>query len=135
MRQLHTLFLILFLLGCDNKQMTIEDTIYEYYETMLQGEMEKSQEFLKWDSEEASIIDYYANMGKLRKEYQIISIENFEIISLSEKDETGKVTVKITYKNKNGMEKIEINKVKLCIDSKGIWRITSIKTSVSFEEL
>lgn len=92
---------------------------------MLQGEMKKSQEFLEWDSEEASIIDYYANMGKLHKKYHIVSIEDFEITSLSENDGKGKTTVKITYKDKNDDERIEINNIKMRLSSKE-WKITSI---------
>lgn len=95
MRYLLTLFLILMLLGCDDKEMPIEDTIFTYYETMLQGEMKKSQELLDWDVKEASIIEYYANLGELL--HHIVSVEDFEITKLSESNGKASTDVKITY--------------------------------------
>ncbi|RAP77318.1 hypothetical protein [Paenibacillus montanisoli] len=107
--------------------MTIEDTIYQYYEAMLQGQMEKSQELLDWDNKEASLIDYYANIRKLHKEYHLVSLEDLEIMTLFEKDGIGNADVKMTYLDKNGIERIEINKVNFRVDSKDTWKITSIK--------
>lgn len=114
------------LLGCEDKQMSFEDTIYHYYETMLQGQMEESQQLLDWDNNEGSIIEYYANMGKLHRKYNLVSLEEIEITSLKEKYGVGKADVKLIYMDKDYKERSEINKVNLRLNSKGLWKITSI---------
>ncbi|MBT2284181.1 hypothetical protein J7E78_11595 [Paenibacillus polymyxa] len=119
-------FFILLMFGCDVKLMQIEDTIYGYYENMLQGDMDESQEFLDWNSEEASMIDYYASMGKLRKEFHIVSVEDFQLTFISENGGTGKATVEITYKDKSSNEIIETNYINLRLNANGKWIITSI---------
>lgn len=127
MKYLQTILLILLLLGCEEKQLSLKDTVIEYYETMLQGQMEASQELLDWDTKEGSVIDYYANMGKLHKEYHLVSLEDVEITNISEKDGEGKADVKLIYMDKDGKERSEINKVRLRLNSNRLWKITSIK--------
>jgi hypothetical protein len=107
--------------------MSLEDTIYQYYKTMLQGQMEESQELLEWDIEEGSIIDYFANMGKLHKEYHLVSLEDIEITNINEINGVGNVNVRLIYMDKDGKERSEINKAKLRINANGFWKITSIK--------
>ncbi|WP_139991456.1 hypothetical protein [Paenibacillus paridis] len=107
--------------------MSLEDTIYQYYETMLQGQMEESQELLDWNINEGSIIDYYANMGKLYREYYLVSLEDIEITNTSVINGVGNVSVRLIYMDKDGKERSEINNVKLNKNPKGLWKITSIK--------
>ncbi|AOZ93619.1 hypothetical protein [Paenibacillus crassostreae] len=65
-------------------------------------------------------------MIKLRKEYHIVSIKKIGVISFSRNAGVGEGVVKITYKDKNGDERYEINNLKFSLDSKDSWKITSI---------
>ncbi|MWC26874.1 hypothetical protein [Paenibacillus sp. MMS18-CY102] len=113
--------------------MTIDEVIYSYYEAMLKGKMEESQQFLDWNSKEGSVIDYFANLGKLRKKYQVVSVEDLEIAILSETDGISKVDVAIIYLDNNGDKRIEGNEVMLKLNAQNSWRITSIKGNIERE--
>ncbi|MCM3745759.1 hypothetical protein M3223_00185 [Paenibacillus pasadenensis] len=120
------IFLVTILMGCENKQMSLEDTVYQYYELIFQGQMEESQELLDWDLKEGSIIDYYANMSQQHRKYDLVSLQKIEFTILNEKNGVGTTEVKLVYVDRNDKERIEINKVKLRLNSESIWKIISI---------
>lgn len=120
------LLFVIVLIGCSNKQMGMKETITAYYDHMLNGKMEESQNLLDWDSEEWDIVDYYVKMPLMNKDYGLISLETFEISSSKNDDASGEAVVKITYKDKVDKNRIEINTLELHTDSNDNWKITSI---------
>lgn len=117
---------VIFLIGCSNKRIGMKETITAYYDHMLNGKMEESQNLLDWDSGEWDIVDYYVTMPLMNKDYDLVSLETFEISSSKNDDASGEAVVKITYKDKADKNRIEINTLELHTDSNNNWKITSI---------
>jgi hypothetical protein len=115
---------LVILIGCEEKPMDMEDTIYDYYDYLFGGELEKSQEILEWDNKLASIIDYYSTMSTLNTNR--MRIKDIVITSIQEDHGKGMATVNIIYEHSNKNEVIEKNRIHLILKNKDEWKITSI---------
>ena len=121
------LIVLLLFTGCGEESKTMEDTIYEYYELLYSGNLEKSQEILEWNNDEASIIEYFASMNRLQKQYNIKGIKDLVFNIHNESNGKGEVTVEIIYEEENQNEIVEVNKIKLNQNRQNQWKITSIR--------
>lgn len=111
---------------------SIEDTIFNYYEFTLSGDMDRANEYLDWDSEEGSIIDYFSGRNKLYTLYKIVSCEDIEIADIFDKSENRReAEIILTFLDKAGIERKEKHQLKLKINENSEWKITSIVVSIN----
>lgn len=88
--------------------------------------MESAARFMEWDSEEGGMIDYFANMGGLRRRYKLKSLENIEIESLDGDEAACNAEVLMTFKDSQGFERMETNHLVLKYHGSKGWKIAAI---------